>query len=196
MKYKKERIIIVKCPLSSEDLREMPFLRKICFFKKHDIKDAIAKVEKNQDIENTTGVWALFGKKEDCDEWVCLEVGSSKDIKKEIIGDLKLMISKIEIMSKSSAFHKNVFEALAYVDRQSFKYRKIYETYDDFYWSEIDIEKYICGKDSNKYDKINFTEVSFAYETQALFWNPAPATDKNREKEILNWIKGRDGKRE
>lgn len=185
----KERIILMKCFLSLEDLREISFLREICFFKRHDVKDAIEKVEKNPEIENKTGVWALFGKKEDGDAWRCIEVGSSRNIKKEIIGDLKLMISKIEVVSKSSAFHNNVFEALAYADRQSFKYRKIYEMYDDFYWSEIDIEKYISGKDLNNYAKINFTEVSFAYETQALFWNPAPTTYANKEKEILNWIR-------
>lgn len=167
-------------------------LKVICCFSEYEIENAISKVKEYEYIdyrlELEKRLWSLWGKTRNNEEWICLEVGSSKDIKKEIRSDLSLMISKPEQIKKSSAFYSEVFEYMTYMDRTSCKYRKIYEICNSFEWFEIDIDKYLENRDFSGYNKVNYAEVSYAYEMRALFWNPSPAVNGNQEMKILEKI--------
>lgn len=157
-------------------------------------KDYLIKIEfdnlegkkdgSKEDEEN--GVWTIFGKNKKTKNRECLHVGSSKNIYKELRAILRLMISKPEKVSISTIFHKNVYDFTTYIDKNSIKYRMIYQNYKNFKIYKIDIERYLMGEKVGDYDKINYAEVKFAYDNRALLWNPAPACNGNQEKEILN----------
>lgn len=157
-------------------------------------KDYLIKIEfdnlegkkdgSKEDEEN--GVWTIFGKNKKTKNRECLHVGSSKNIYKELRAILRLMISKPEKVSISITFHKNVYDFTTYIDKNSIKYRMIYQNYKNFKIYKIDIERYLMGEKVGDYDKINYAEVKFAYDNRALLWNPAPACNGNQEKEILN----------
>lgn len=170
-------------------------IKVICGFGEDELHNAISKVKQykyiDYNLEVEKRLWALWGKTKNSKEWICLEVGSSKDIKKEIRSDLSLMISKPEQVKKSSAFYSEVFEYMTYMDRTSCKYRKIYEICDSFEWFEIDIDKYLQNRDFSGYNKVNYAEVSYAYETRALFWNPSPAVNGNQEMIILEKLQNK-----
>lgn len=170
------------------DIDSKNYLRIICDFQKETIKEAIKKVKEYKFLDNKYDkkLWALFGKNEEFEKWVCLEVGSSQNIRNEIVYDLKLMVETPYEVSKDSAFYKDVFKFRTYSDRQSCKYRAIIEMYKEFCWCEIDVSEYVDIQDINSWNTINYAEVKFAFETKAIFWNPAPATYGNQEKEILN----------
>lgn len=178
------------CPGINIDTKN--YLQRICSFEKNSINDAIMQVKEHyKHLDLGRKLWGLFGRDRKDDEWVCLEVGSSNDIKSEIVANLRLMLNTREQVWKCSEFHRDrqLFEFWTYSDRQSYKYRKISQICKEFRWCEIDIDKYL--KDDKEYPNniINYAEVKYALETKALFWNPAPATNGNKEKEILNHLR-------
>lgn len=178
---------------------------KICDFSIKDIVTAIRTVENYEYIDNnaecTKKLWVLFGKKEYEDDWICLELGSSDNIISEIKGIIKLLDSKQSIVYKDSEFHKGekIFEFMSYSDRTSCKYRSIAQKFDNLCFYEVNVANY-CDKDSlfnnikhkmrdSIINKVNYAEVKIAFDTKALYWNPAPATIYNQEKIILKEIK-------
>ena len=61
--------------------------------------------------------------------------------------------------------------------------------FEKFWWVEINVDKY-QGDNDKKYNKTDYAEVTYAYKSKALIWNPAPAmmdrrNRKNQEKQIL-----------
>lgn len=143
--------------------------------------------------DNQKHLWAFYGHIEDdnCDNWICIEVGSSDDILGEICGIVKLMYEPSCDIDKKSVLHDGVviYKSKSYTDKICYKYRYMNELFDEFWWVEINVDKYQDGND-NGYNKTNFAEVAYAYNNKALIWNPAPAaTDRknrrNQEKQIL-----------
>ncbi|WP_160678410.1 hypothetical protein [Clostridium sp. C8-1-8] len=184
-----------KCTkLDLNAVKKAEYIQEICSFKREQIKEVMSQVKRHvcytyNNNKLNKGLWVLFGKPiiegVDNEEWICLEVGSSEDIIKELVGDLNLMISKSDLVEKHSEFFTSVFEFNTYMDRTSVKYRKIYEMCKEFSVFEINIEKYIVNEEISNYDVVNYAEVKYASDYKALFWNPAPAFKGNQEKEIL-----------
>ena len=160
------------------------YLIKICKFVKLEYKN-IPNLITSKKCKNYN-LWTIFAKNKENNKTECLHVGSGKDICSELRKILKLMISKPEKVSISTTFHKNGYEITTYNDKNSIKYRMLYQNYDNFEIYKINVEKYLLGENLGDYNKINYAEVKFAYDNKALLWNPAPACNGNQEKEILN----------
>ena len=179
------------------DLGSINFLSEICSFSKNKItQETFNKInyyfkknntyESNQkEQDDKKRLWAIFGRK-DTDKWFCLQVGSSINIYKEIRENLNAMISEPTCIEKSTFFHDNVYSFNTYMDKRSVKYRAMYDKCEQFIIYEIDVSEYLKDEDCGKYDEVNYAEVMFAYNTKAMFWNPAPATYGNQEREIYD----------
>lgn len=175
---------------SCDELGRKNFLSEICSFSKNKItQETFNKIntyksnQKEQDVKKR--LWAIFGRK-DTDKWFCLQVGSSFNICSEIRENLNAMKSKPTCIAKSTFFHDNVYSFNTYMDKHSVKYRAMYDKCKQFIIYEIDVSKYLKDVDCRTYDKVNYAEVMFAVETKAMFWNPAPATYGNQEREIYD----------
>lgn len=191
-----DRAIYNKCNKIKEGalVKKQPkYLKIICQFSKNKQSDIFGQIgdyifiNPNQEFKR---LWALFGKPVvegiENKSWVCLEVGSSKDIKKEIRSDLNSMFAVSKNVKKGSAFFQNLFEFDTYKDRTSLKYKKIYNICSDFIIYEVDINEFTNNIDTGNYPVDNYAEVKFAIDYKALFWNPSPAVYGNKEMEILN----------
>lgn len=183
------------------------FLKKICEFKLDKRNDETNVNSAKKDVTNykyivdnqkyDKRIWLLIGREQKGGNWACLEVGSSNNIKKEIRENIGLMISKQKRIPKDSEFHKGkeLFLFKTYSDRASCKYRSMTKDYREFIFYEVNIDSY-KNEDKNM-EKIkeklghedmnvaNYVEVSLAYYTEALYWNPAPTIRGNQEREIL-----------
>ena len=177
------------------------YLKQISHFSPDDINKAKIDVNKynylNHDIK---GIWTLMGLNQN--KWLCLEVGSSYDIKSEIKSALGCMESTINRVYKDSEFYKGakLFPFLEFSDKASCKYRAVKEFFREFIWFEIDPYKYVDSIGIRKKHEeknivqieneevgiINFVEVHFAFTHKALLWNPAPQTNGNKEKVVLS----------
>jgi hypothetical protein len=131
-------------------------------------------------------LWSLWGKVKN-NKWVCVEVGSSNDIKSEISEIISLMVSVPYEVGKTGLFHEdvNIYSFYTYSDKNSCKYRRCNELFKEFIWIEINVEKYTEALDIGEYNCVDYAEVKYAFDNKALLWNPAPAMNKNKEKEIL-----------
>lgn len=168
------------------DPHELAGLNEICRFSNLKKSDVIKLLKGYKTLYTTDkGLWTIFGKGKGIDNWTCLHVGSSRDIKKELNGILKLMVSRSEKLRKSTIFHKDVYELCTYMDKASVKYRSMYKLCKEFVVYEIDVPTYLKSTDAEKYSNVEYAEVKFACETKALYWNPAPKMNGNREQEIL-----------
>ena len=143
------------------------------------------KLRENDNKEGQKELWAIFGKKNEKAAWQCIQVGSSKNINAEIKGILYSMISTPKEIKQDTTFHKDVYTFYSYMDKLSVKYREIYRQYNNFFLCKVDVEKVLEDINIEQYDPVNYAEVKFAYDNKALLWNPAPATNGNKEREIL-----------
>lgn len=166
------------------------YLIKICGFDKLEYKNIPNLI--SLDKCKNYSLWAIFGKNKKTENRECLHVGSGKHICSELQKILKLMISKPNKVSKSTAFYPNVYDFTTYMDKDSTKYRMIYENYTNFEIYIIDTEKYLDVEDVGDYNKINYAEVKFAYENKALLWNPAPSFHGNQEQKILREVSNKN----
>lgn len=169
---------------------KLEYTEIICNFTLDDLRNKNIKINKETLIEENTDVkrlWAMFGIVNN--KSYCIQVGSSKNIYSEIKAILKSMVSEPQKIMKSTEFHKDVYEFQTYMDKESVKYRSIASKYNNFEIYEIKIGDYLKGCDIGDYDKVNYSEVKFAFENKALLWNPAPQTNNNKEKEILKLLR-------
>lgn len=177
---------------SCDVLDRKEYLEKICSFTEitQETLGIIKDYEPNHKVQdNTKRLWAIFGNNSnDSDDWFCLEVGSSININIELKENLNAMKSKPSRPKKSTLFHKDVYEFDTYMDKHSVKYRAMYNMCENFIIYEINVDKYLKNIDYGSYDPINYAEVKFAWETKAMFWNPAPATYGNQEREIYDKV--------
>lgn len=170
------------------DPHELAGLNEICRFSELKKSDVTNLLKDYKTLYTTDkGLWTIFGKGNGIDNWTCLHVGSSQDIKLELSGILKLMVSKAKKLEKSTIFHENVYELWTYMDKASVKYRSMYNLCKEFVVYEIDVPTYLkdTDVDAEKYNNVEYAEVKFAYETKALYWNPAPKMNGNQERDIL-----------
>ena len=147
------------------------------------------------------GLWALLGKTDSkAKKWICIEVGHSEDIRGELRKDIRAMFLEPELFSPNTEFHKNVYSYLLHMEKINFKYREINRRFARFKLIQIRIDDYLEDKEKiikqsgisfpkRKEEKAQLAEVLFAYKTQALFWNPAPEMNGNREKEFLEKLR-------
>lgn len=141
--------------------------------------------------------WALFGI-DDKSNVECLQVASSNNVSKEIKCDVKAMVAEpFDKFYLDTYFYENVFET--YQCRYSNPlYNDMFKKYMQLTFYTIEVDKYLSEKekkfclellgntDSSVERKYaNYAEVKFAYETQAIYWNPFGI-----EYKILEQIKG------
>ena len=174
---------------TDNDLSQLKELKKMCSFSELKKADVTGLLKEYDTLCGTgRGLWAIFGKGNGIDNWTCLHVGSSKNIKSELLKIFTLMISEPEKKEESTTFHKDVYDFCTHMDKKSQKYRSMYNLCEKFDIFEIDVHKYLEGIDTGEHDRVEYAEVKFAYETKALYWNPAPAMNGNKEKEIYKNI--------
>lgn len=172
-----------------DDPTQIKGLKKICQFSELKLSEIFGLIKDYNILSQTDkALWAIFGNGKEIERWTCLEVGSSQNIKSELREILRLMISEPQIVKKATTFHKDVYEFCTYKDKASVKYRAMYQLCEEFVVYEIDVREYLAGTDIEKYDSVNYAEVKFACETRALYWNPAPETYGNQEREIFKKI--------
>ena len=168
----------------SKFFEDSNYLNILCSFSDLE-KEDITNLVKYQDYEKRKRLWAIFGKRRDNKDWICLQVGSSVDIVQELRSILRLMIARPEVKKISTQFQKDAYTFYLHKDKTSVKYRSVYRMCEEFDVYEIKVDSYIGNEDIGQYDKINYAEVKFAYEHKAWLWNPAPQTNGNKEQEIL-----------
>ncbi|HEM6308916.1 TPA: hypothetical protein U2C79_000466 [Streptococcus suis] len=143
--------------------------------------------------EELVGLWAMYGmrKEEPNDKEVCIEIGSSKNIYEEIRSIVRAMISKSEKKMANSYFHENVYEFETYSDKHSVKCRSIFKNFKNIKIYKVDIVR-LVGDDLADQAleefiefELNYAEVKLALFEEPIYWNPAPSTNKNKERKIL-----------
>ena len=113
-----------------------------------------------------SGVWALIGRNNEEDNWICLNVGINKDIGTEISLDIEYMSIKNKIINKDyiNRFGELIF---SYNDYEYDHYRsEIYKDIKEKY-SKL---RFICIGwciDDNKRRNV---EDYFAWQTKAKYW--------------------------
>ena len=184
-----------------ENLNKYDYLKEICKFSdltNVNIKQLIKGVSNDE-----KKLWAMFARKkrglnnDNFDlEQICVQVGSSINIYSELRGILRCMISEPKKEEVSTEFTVDAYMFTTFMDKDSIKYRSIYNKFEDFIIYEIIAEKYLANIDYGDYDKINYSEVKCALEHRAYLWNPAPSTHGNKEREILANFKTRKENKE
>lgn len=110
------------------------------------------------------GVWAMFGidKTGDKHNYICLNVGKSIDVGKEIKYDIERLKSFKECINDSkeyrNQFNEVMFTYPVYASRLDWLYGKIKEKYEEIFWILI------AEQDSYVIEKY------FAYSTKAAYW--------------------------
>lgn len=167
------------------DPHELAGLNEICRFSRLEKSDVVKLLKDYKTLYTTDkGLWTIFGKGNGIDNWTCLHVGSSRNIKSELNDILKLMVSESKKLKKNTTFHEEVYELQSYMDKASVKYRSMYNLCKEFIVYEIDVPTYLKDTDGEEYNRVEYAEVKFANETRALYWNPAPKMNGNQEWEI------------
>ena len=184
-----------------ENLNKYDYLKEICKF------SDLTNVNIEQLIKGVSNdekkLWAMFARKKrglnndnSALAQICVQVGSSINIYSELRGILRCMISEPKKEKVSTEFTVDAYMFTTFMDKDSIKYRSIYNEFEDFIIYEIIAEKYLANIDYGDYDKINYSEVKFALEHRAYLWNPAPSTHGNKEREILVTFKTRKENKE
>ncbi len=184
--------------------KDESFHKMICTHKAVENQKEVLQIKKNvrgyfksnDKKDSEKRLWGFWGKVED-NKWVCLEVGSSTNICKEICEIIGLMGSEQNETGKTGYFHDDVkvYKFMCYSDKNSRKYRRVNELFNDFMWVEIVIDKYLKNIEIGEFNRVNYAEVKYAKDYAALIWNPAPAMGNNQEKEILKKFEN-DAKKE
>lgn len=162
--------------LKYSDLNKNCALSEVCKFNKEDILNDENKKKIFSEIHKEcyeNNAWALLGGILD-DEFICLQVASASNISKEIIADIKCMLplDKNDTKSWNSKFHDNVFTVQYGWDVRCQKYRDMYARFKKFCIISIDPKIYLKNTDIGEYNLVKYTEVKYAYDTLALYWNP------------------------
>lgn len=153
--------------------KENSGLRVLCQFSQGDILDHNKRKEIFENIKvgcKEKKVWALLSEIEK-NQWICLQVGSSSNISKEIISDIKCMLplTPQDTRQWKSQFHEQVFEVQYGLDVRCQKYRDMFNRFNNFCIIIIEPKTYL--EDSNTNNLVKYAEVKYAYDTQALYWN-------------------------
>lgn len=178
------------------DLDDQKFIFLCDFCKTNNNKISINKnglFKKLSDNNcNQYNTWALFAKETKYQNWICLQVGSSNNIKNEI----KYAINSFEPYSDEntklwySHFHKDnsLFKAYYKMDIASQRYRSMFEHFNLFCFYAIKKAENL-NEALRKFDINSVTEVQFALESSALYWNP---NNSKKETQILGIIKNKN----
>lgn len=141
-----------------------------------------------QDEKSEIYLWALFGKTDLDEKFVCLQVGASIDGRHEIKGDIAKMNDLVcDVLSSGRSIDTQFYTDVYFVednkgiDKSTYQYRKIKENYKTLIFYKIDINKYLQVKDSEitnphvrkifNLSKAYYAETKFAFDTQAMYWN-------------------------
>lgn len=147
--------------------------------------------EKNLNKYNgKPGVWIMFGKQKNSDKYICLNVGKTVDVGKELKTDYDRIKKFVEYKEKiyKNQFNEELFRYKEYASHLDFLYKNIEENYEDI--------KCVCIHDTNDKNIEKYTALSL----HALFWkNGRSFGEKNNKKlsnsdiqELINDIKIND----
>lgn len=147
--------------------------------------------EKNLNKYNgKPGVWIMFGKQKNSDKYICLNVGKTVDVGKELKTDYDRIKKFVEYKEKiyKNQFNEELFRYKEYASHLDFLYKNIEENYEDI--------KCVCIYDTNDKNIEKYTALSL----HALFWkNGRSFGEKNNKKlsnsdiqELINDIKIND----
>ena len=135
------------------------------------------------------GVWALFGKEKDSDPYICLQVGETDNIAKEIKDNKKYLSEEPKPIDKKwvNYFGEKMFEYIDYTKEWNRKvlYHEIATSYKERIFVCIlkDVEDRAVRKDIERY---------FAIKTKSRYWRPTGSQVKEKnEKEQNDKLKER-----
>lgn len=147
-----------------------------------NIKSYLAKIDNYLKEQDLNGTWMLCAKNKKKEDYVVLQVASSKDIRKEIRLDLNLMLpgTKEDVKSWSSHFYEDLLEIDYSKTPQCQKYNDMYEKYQYFAVVIINYEKVFSNLVKNNkslqntYENLKkeCAEVYLACKYKAVYWNP------------------------
>ena len=135
------------------------------------------KVEKKTDNE---GAWVIYATRKNDKKRLAYEVGHSSDIYSELNRNIDLMFKKGKREQRGYFSDEIAYE---WLDKTDFKYRTLISEYEDISIYKINITQFL-NYESKKgsLSKIEFgcvknnvlAEILFAYESNAICWNPGP----------------------
>lgn len=140
--------------------------------KKVDSGVFIIKTNNVLKYRNISGVWAMFGKFNPCEEYICLEVGQSNNIYEELQYDIDCLLqdySNIDLRKRYTArrlfkeFNTSFDVCVCDSNRTNAKYRVIATTF-------VDIKIFLIAHDNDKINREKI-ELEFAVDNKAMFWN-------------------------
>ena len=147
--------------------------------------------------------WLLCGKKEEKDDYIVLQVASSKDLLKEIAADLNRMLPPTGNEEPwNSYFYKEVLKVKYGRDHISQKYNHMYNSFDYFCVVIADYSKCLRGVDVEPGKEAQYAEAKIACNYRAVYWWP---NNSNGESAIVQqhtewireipreWWEGKDG---
>lgn len=125
-------------------------------------KDKIITINSIAQYIEQEGVWALYGRKKDEDNWECLNVGKCKDVGKEILYDLGCL-HYLSFRNDGTKPYINQFKNAC-----NFKYKK------------GQIQEYLYSYIAKEYFELKFiyihhksdlkVEKEYAEKNRAIFW--------------------------
>ncbi len=126
----------------------------------------ISEVTKGNSVKKlNSGVWALYGQSKVDKTWKCLQVGQSKDIKKEIIVDAKLLVkTKPKSVKKDyiNQFAEHCFTYDEYPNMREVLYYDIASKFKDLI--------FVLISNSEDEKKRKDIEKKFAWASHAKYW--------------------------
>lgn len=139
---------------------------------KNDSREFEVIVNNTPKYINTSGVWAMFGRLNADDEYICLEVGQSNNIYEELKYDIDCLLqdySNVELKRSYTArrlfmeFSKQFVVCECDLIRTRAKYRIISTSF-------VDIKILLIAQENDKDDREKI-ELEFAVDKKAIFWN-------------------------
>lgn len=173
--------------LSLEDINNREYLEKITCIGNSDCGKRVFEEIKNNNCIKDKFVWTIFGINYE-NKIECLQVASSKNIKREILQDIKYMFSEHPKCSQSDKItrkttFKNEYKHCKNENKRAAIYRTMLSRYKQLFIYALNVDKYLGDKiffneniDADieimyKSYRYNFAEVKFAYEMGARYWN-------------------------
>lgn len=139
--------------------------------------------ENGIDDYNFAGVWAMYGRLNENDEWSCLEVGETSNIKKEIGDSINIIVDPDNKVDSSDCKTKRCFKRFNKKWSKDFSgsRTRYIEKYRDISFEYNEIKVVLTFKNDSISERLK-EEARIAINETARYWYPAP-TNRNRSEE-------------
>lgn len=147
------------------------------------LEKALKEVDDNTEL-NDQEVWVLYGEKKN-EELVCLLVGATISLIKEIKDNIQLMFTDdkedkdIKHDIKVVEYYNVISSSKFNINNKYFAFKEMTKEYDKLIFYTLNIDRYLNNTDNlSEYSKLMvdkskkyLAEVKFADETRSVYWN-------------------------